>query len=489
MSNECKPRGRAIKYPSYFQLLKGELPMLKLNQIAFAMMLALPYASAQSAEAVDPAAFDQVQTKVDAIQDSMATAGLTGLRISAGIDPVYMYNKAKGTGSFSFLNNFSNINGSGEFYSYDNSYFGVAYLDVQKQMDDGTKMRITLMPSKSSGSGYNFGNIVHEATASIPLGGPATRLMVGQMPDVSGYQPYVNTFVGANTLSSNLLYPGFGEYFITKNMLFDFTAATFYTGAGLDITSGPWETKLILANFNSARNDCPATAVGPGAGTCAAGPSKSPTFIYNATYAQAEYWGYEFTGYEGKVSNWNHGGVSRLDQFEIDAWYTRADFNSNIQYTVGRQKAAATNGGDAGWWGISTLVSERITPRFTLAGRLDYLNNQKNGGGTFNVYDSNQYNTAINTALLASPAAAAAGTGDGINGFGPGDPNAAGYDINKGANRASLSVSGTYRLSQYVALRGEIRHDIATTAAFYNFKDGTFQKTNDTVGMQTVVNF
>ncbi len=465
--------------------------MLKLNQIAFAMMLALPYASAQSAEAVDPAAFDQVQTKVDAIQDSMATAGLTGLRISAGIDPVYMYNKAKGTGSFSFLNNFSNINGSGEFYSYDNSYFGVAYLDVQKQMDDGTKMRITLMPSKSSGSGYNFGNIVHEATASIPLGGPATRLMVGQMPDVSGYQPYVNTFVGANTLSSNLLYPGYGEYFITKNMLFDFTAATFYTGAGLDITSGSWETKLILANFNSARNDCPATTVGPGAGTCA-GPSKSPTFIYNATYAQAEYWGFEFTGYEGKVSNWNAdginrpAGVSRLDQFEIDAWYTRADFNSNIQYTVGRQKAAANNldaagnPQDAGWWGISTLVSERITPRFTLAGRLDYLNNQKNGGGTFNVYNSNQYNSVIGATGVA---------GDGINGFGAGDPTAAGYDANKGANRTSLSVSGTYRLSQYVALRGELRHDIATTAAFYNFKDGTFQKTNDTVGMQTVVNF
>lgn len=462
--------------------------MLKLNQIAFAMMLALPYASAQSAEAVDPAAFDQVQTKVDAIQDSMATAGLTGLRISAGIDPVYMYNKAKGTGSFSFLNNFSNINGSGEFYSYDNSYFGVTYLDVQKQMDDGTKMRITLMPSKSSGSGYNFGNIVHEATASIPLGGPATRLMVGQMPDVSGYQPYVNTFVGANTLSSNLLYPGFPEYFITKNMLFDFTAATFYTGAGLDITSGPWETKLIVANFNAARNDCPVTAVGPGAGTCL-GASKSPTFIYNATYAKDEYWGYEFTGYEGKVSNWNQGGVSRLDQFEIDAWYTRADFNSNIQYTVGRQKAAAMNldaagnPQDAGWWGISTLVSERITPRFTLAGRLDYLNNQKNGGGTFNVYNSNPY--AGNAGLKAAGVAGAAG--DGINGFGAGGDLST--DRNKGANRASLSVSGTYRLSQYVALRGELRHDIATTAAFYNFKDGTFQKTNDTVGMQTVVNF
>jgi hypothetical protein len=453
--------------------------MSKLKQITLAMLLALPYAAAQ-ADTVSPAEFDQLSIKVDAIQDSMATAGMTGLRISGGIDPVYMYNKDKGTGSFMFLNNFTDLYGagaySGETYSYDNSYFGVAYLDIQKQMDDGTKMRLTLMPSKSAGSGYNFGNIVHEASASVPLGDPATRLIVGQMPDVSGYQPFVNTFAGANSLYSNMLYYGFPEYFITKNLQFDFTAATFYTGAGLDITSGPWETKLILANFNSARNDCPATASGAGGGGCL-GASKSPTFIYNATYAKAEYWGYEFTGYEGKVSNWTWGGVSRLDQIEVDAWWTRADFNTNLQYTIGRQKDGAmipdpvtSNPRDASWWGISWLVSEKLTERFTLAGRLDYLNNQKNGGGTFNVYDTS-----------------GAGTGDNINGFGPGGgPNA---DPNKGANRTAISVSATYRLSQYVALRGEVRHDIATTDAFYNFKDGTFQKTNDTVGLQTIVNF
>jgi hypothetical protein len=481
MSNDFKPRGEATNDSSYFKLLKG-VPMLKLKQIAVAMMLALPFTSAQSADAVDPSEFDRVQTKVDAIQDNAETSGFKGLRISGGIDPVYIYSRAKDTSSFAFLNNFSNINGSGEFYSYDNSYFGTAYLDIQKEMDDGgTKMRFTLMPSKSAGSQYNFGNIVHEASASIPLDGPATRLIVGQMPDVSGYEPFLNSFVGTNSLYSNLLYPGFGEYFVTKNLLFDFAAATFYTGAGVDLTRGPWETKLILANFNSARNDCPVNAVGAGGGTCV-GSSKSPTFVYNVTYAQAEYWGYEFTGYDGSVSNWNRGGVSRLDQFEIDSWFTRADFNANVQYTVGRQKDAANNGGDAGWWGISTLVSERVTPRLTLAGRLDYLNNQKNGGGTFNTYNSNQFSG--NTGLANSGV-----TGDGINGFGPGDPNAAGYDANKGANRYELSLSATYRLTRYVELRGEYRHDLATAATFYYFNDGTFHKTNDTVGLQTVVNF
>jgi hypothetical protein len=484
MQNVFKQSSRAIFKPSNLQLIKG-VDILKLKQIAVAMMLVLPFASAHSAEAVDPSDFNQLQVKVDALEDSLLVSGLKGLRISGGIDPVYIYNKDKGTNSFSFLNNFSNINGSGEFYSYDNSYFGIAYLDIQKEMEDGSKMRLTLAPSKSTGAQYNFGSIVHEASASIPLGDPSTRLIVGQMPDVSGYEPFLNGFFGANAVTSNQLYPGFPEYFITKNMLFDFTAATFYTGAGVDMVRGPWEVKLFLANFNSARNDCPATPVGAGAGTCA-GTNTTPTFIYNATYAQAEYWGFEFTGYEGSVSNWNKGGASRLDNFEIDAWYTRGDFNTNLQYTIGRQASAANNTDangdyqDAGWWGISALVSERVTPKFTLAGRFDYLNNQRNGGGTFNVYNSNPFNTTL---------AATGVAGDAINGFGAGDINASGYDANVGANRTSFTLAATYRLSRYAALRAEVRHDMSTTQSFYNFKDGVFTNTNDTVGLQTIVNF
>jgi hypothetical protein len=461
--------------------LKSEIDLLKAQVNELRAMIkqqaAAPAPTPAPAASVDPAEFNQLRTKVDAIQDSSEVAGMKGLRISAGFDPVYMYNQAKGTSSFAFLNNFAGVNGSGEQASYDNSYFGMAYLDIQKEMDDGgTKLRLTLAPSKSAGSGYNFGNIVHEASASIPFDGLANKFIVGQMPDVSGYEPFVNTYTGINSLSSNLLYPGYAEYFITKNLLFDFTEATYYTGAGVDLTRGPWETKLILANFNSARNDCPVTPVGPGGSVCGTGSNKSPTFIYNVTYAQEEYWGFEFTGYEGSVTNWQtvagaSTGVSHLDAFEIDGWFTRADFNANLQYSVGRQRGAANNPDaagnpqDAGWWGISSLLSERVTPKLTLAGRLDYLNNDKNGGGTFDV------------------------TSSGINGFGAGDPNAAGYNPNVGANRYELSLAATYRLTPYVALRSEIRHDIATTPAFYYYTDGTYHKTNNTVGLQTVVNF
>ncbi len=484
MPNDLKPSSSVIFKPLDLQLFKG-VDILKLKQIVVAMMLVLPFASAQSAENVDPNDFNALVVKVDAMSDSMEVSGLKGLRISGGMDPVYIYNKNKGTNSFSFLNNFSSINGSGEFYSYDNGYFGIAYLDIQKEMDDGSKMRLTLAPSKSAGAQYNFGSIVHEASVSIPIDGPSTKLIAGQMPDVSGYEPFINGFSGTNAITSNQLYPGFPEYFITKNMLFDFTAATFYTGVGVDLVRGPWEVKLILANFNSARNDCPVTPVGAGAGTCA-GTNTTPTFIYNATYAQAEYWGYEFTGYEGSVSNWNKGGASHLDNFEIDAWYTRGDFNTNLQYTIGRQANAANNPDgngdfqDAGWWGISSLVSERVTPKLTLAGRIDYLNNQRNGGGTFNVYNSNPFNTTL---------AATGVAGDAINGFGAGDPNASGYDANVGANRTSFTVAATYRLTRYAALRAELRHDMSTTYSFYKYSDGSFTNSNDTAGLQTIVNF
>jgi hypothetical protein len=268
-------------------------------------------------------------------------------------------------------------------------------------------------------------------------------------------------------------------------MLFDFAAATFYTGVGVDLVRGPWEIKLILANFNSARNDCPAQGFGSGANACA-GTNTTPTFVYNATYAKEEFWGYEFTGYEGSVNNWNKTGASRLDQFEIDAWYTRGDFNANLQYTIGRQASAANNldaNGDyqdAGWWGISSLVSERLTPRLTLAGRIDYLDNQRNGGGTFNTYNSNPY---------SPPLAATGAIGDALNGFGPGDPNASGYDANVGANRTSFTIATTYRLTRYVAFRAELRHDLSTLPTFYRFADGVFTNTNDTAGLQTIVNF
>jgi hypothetical protein len=490
--------------------LKAEVQELKALVKQQAQQPAAPAAATTAAPAEEQsnrADIERLQVQVDALQDGQETAGMKGLRISAGIDPAYIYNKAKGTSSFAFLNNFGNVNGSGEVFSYDNSFFGLAYIDFQKEMqDNGTKFRLTLMPSKSVGSGFAYySSIVHEASASIPLTDKQTRLLVGQFPDVSGYQPFVNSFSGQNAITANQLFAGFGEFFITKNILFDFAAPFAYTGVGTDIVRGPWEVRAWLANFGTARNDvntCGNAAVSPtldpttgavidpgtsGNTPCSPRPQIAPMFIYNATYAKEEFWGYEFTGFEGNANNWIAGGVSRLDSFEIDGWFTRAEFNANLQFNVGRQKDAAFNGGDSSWWGLSALVSQRVTNRLTLAGRADYLNNDKNGGGTFAVLTTIPSN--IEATNYFGSNAGSPYLGDFYNGFGPGDPNAAGYDANKGANRYELSFSATYRLSPYVALRGEVRHDVATTPAFYYWTDQSFRKSNDVYGLQTIVNF
>jgi len=460
---------------SEIETLKAQIKELQdlVKGRASAAATAAPAASAEPV--VELEEFNRIKTKVEAAEDTSNVNGMKGLRISGGIDPVYIYNQAKNTSSFAFGNNFAHTGtDTDSLFSYDNSYFGMAYIDFQKEMEGGTKLRLTLAPTKSVASGFS-GSIIQEASASIPLTDAQTRLMVGQMGDVSGYEPTLSTYAGANNVTSNQLYPGYGEYFVTKNLLFDFTAANFYTGVGLDLVRGPWEYKFWLANLNANRNDLAVTSSNDGG-------LQAPAFIYNATYAQDEFWGFEFTGYAAQVPNFTTGVLGRMDQFEIDGNYTRGDFNGNLQLTVGQMANGAFNGQDANWWGVSALASQKLGAKWTLAGRVDYLNNQSNGGGI--------YTLASNLGTLANPAYnGSAALGDVINGFGPGDPNDPSYDPNVGANRYALTVAATYRLNPNVALRSELRRDFATTSAFYNFNSGTFQNTNTTVAFQAVINF
>ena len=180
-------------------------------------------------------------------------------------------------------------------------------------------------------------------------------------------------------------------------------------------------------------------------------------------------------GYSGLAPN----TYSKLSQFEIDGNYTRGDFNGNLQLTVGSLADGSFTGGDAGWWGISAAASERLTSQFTLAGRLDYLNDQRNGGGLLGLA-----NTGAGAGYSSSTTA-----GDFVNGFGPGDPGAPGYDPTVGANRSALTVAGTYRINANVSLRSELRRDFSTLSSFYNYSAQSFQNTNTTLAFQAVVNF
>ncbi|MDE2394765.1 MAG: DUF3138 family protein [Burkholderiales bacterium] len=450
----------AIALPARAQSIDEMRQMITELKARVEQLEAANKAQAEAPPPVDPEEFNRVKTKAEALEDQKEASGFRGLKISAGIDPAWIYSQAKGSGSYSFLNNFVSLNGSGESYSYDNGYFGLGWIDFQKELDGGTKFRLTLAPSKSAGSQYNAGNIVHEATASIPLTDAQTRLLVGQIPDFSGYESFFSTSSWNTLLNQN--------HAITRNLLFDFTAATFYTGAGLDLTRGPWEYKVVLGNFNSPRNDRSTGSTN--------GMIKSPTLVYNATYApgQAEFYTLEFTGYEGSVPTLN-GTHGRVDQFEIDGSILRGNKSMFLEYVMGQQRGGAFNGSDSQWFGLSGQYAYRFTPRFEGSLRLDYLHNSKNGGGTYN--------------LATNDPSGAGNLGDFINGFGPGDPNAPGFDPNKGANRSAITFGLNYNYSINVSFRAEYRLDMANKPTFYYFNDGLYRKTNQLFGLQTVVSF
>ena len=395
--------------------------------------------------------FNRISVKTEGLEDAIEAQGLKGLKISGVIDPTYIFNRRQGTSSFAFLNNFS----GNESFAYDNSYFGMAVIDFQKELEGGTRWRLTLAPHKSVGSNYNFPSIVHEASVSIPLGDLQTRLWAGQIPDWSGYEYYL-----ANQTK-----------FITHNMMFDFLAPTFYTGVGTDMTVGKWQVKTAIANMNAARNN-----VGDDGRAL-----RSPIFTTRVDYSKGEFNGAGGSLQLGRAANTVAGGYSGLVNGEVDAYFIRGNVTLQGQLNYGQQKSAAFNGGDSRWYGLSALGAYKITPRLELATRFDYINNRKNGGGTFNI---------------AFPCDADGVCGpDGRNGFGPGrvlDSESGKWiagDPNSGANRYALALALNYALTSNASLKLEYRYDRADVPVFISLPDGGYKKDNHLLGTSVVVSF
>jgi hypothetical protein len=120
--------------------------------------------------------------KAEALQDNFEAQGFKGLKITGQMDPTYIYNKAQDNSSFVFLNN------GDARYTYDNSYFGMAVIDFEKETEGGSRWKLTLAPERGTGALTNAGSIIHEASVSIPLGDLQTRLWLGQIPDWTGYE-------------------------------------------------------------------------------------------------------------------------------------------------------------------------------------------------------------------------------------------------------------------------------------------------------------
>ena len=433
--------------------LKQELELLKkqIQVLTQKMDAAAAVPAPASAAAVDPQEFNRVKIKAESTEDAFEAAGFKGLKISGVIDPTFIYSSSQQRAGVTFLNNFDGSSGataSGlprtDGYAFDNSSFGTAMLDIQKETIGGNKWRLTLMPHKSSGSAFRAGSIVHEASVSVPLGDEKTRLIAGQIPDWSGYE-----LTAAN-----------GNPLVTHNLLFDFTALTYYTGAGMDVTRGPWTSKFLVGNVNQAARD-----VG----------DKKPALVYRVDYAMNEFSGVGFSGGHSFANKATTPG--RFDLFEVDGYHTRGDLTVQGQITAGRHRSKAFDRGvgfdsrEARWFGLSGLVGYKVTPRAQLVARYDFINNAKNGGGMFG------------------------GVIDNRNGFGPAwEDDGSGTNtwiqpnVDKGVNRYALSVGMNYLINPSTTLKTEVRLDGANGAVFQR-NDGSYRKSNLLLGTAIVVSF
>jgi hypothetical protein len=393
----------------------------------------------------------RVTVKTEALEDSRDAAGFKGLKISGYMDPTFIYNKNQETSSFQFLNKVDTANG-GDGYNYDNSYFGAAVIDFQKETDSGVKWRLTLAPNRGVGAVFDGTSPVHEASVSIPLGSLQRRLIAGQVPDWSGYE----------------FLPATQNKLITHNLLFDFTLPTAYTGVGMEVTEGKWIVKGMLNNMNASRKTSGNT---------------TPAFAYRVDYSRGEYQGFGFAGVHGKAANFADpdGRDSRLDLFEFDAYFIRGDVTVQGQVSVGQQKKAAitpdaTTGAlrDARWMGLSVLGAYKFTPRVEGIARFDHIRNRKNGGGLLGFTEGDARN----------------GLGpDGNLGCDPADLTTLVAECSRGADRSALSFGLSYLFDTSTTFKAEYRIDRADQPVFEVVKNGTFKKTNQLFGASVLVSF
>ncbi|NRF69818.1 DUF3138 family protein [Aquincola sp. S2] len=403
---------------------------------------------------------NRVAVKTEALEDAVEAQGLKMFKINGFMDPTYLWNQRQDRAGFQFLNPVA-LDG----YNYDNSYFGGAYLDLQKEMEGGTKWRLTLVPNRGTGSVIGEQSIVQEASVSVPLGSLQTRLIAGQVPDWSGYEYQQATL---NKL-------------ITHNLLYDFTLPTLYTGAGMEYIRGKWWSRWMLANVNTSKRNA---------------GEKAPAFVYRVDYSRGEFQGFGFAGLHGKAANFRADGANpvsgedystrdtRVNLFEFDAYFIRGDWTVQGQVSYGTQKQAAINAHpetgelrDSRWTGVSGLVAYKFIPRWELVGRFDHVRNNKNGGGLLGYTVADDRNGIGPSRALP--------TADGLV-----DCTATWVDgCDKGANRSALSLGISYLFNLNTTLKAEARYDRANLPVFLDVKSGEYRKSNAVFGTSVVVSF
>ncbi len=400
--------------------LKAQLQML--TQKVEAM-------SAQTDNAALVQQVNRMEQKQELAADDQEKAGFKGLKINGTIEAGFAYN---------------DINKSHDFSASAGAALGEsAMIQITKESQDGEGVDWTLrlLPGSTS-------NPVHEASVSIPLN-KENRIIGGLIPDWQGYEFF---FANAN--------PTLGNQLISHNALFDVAGSTTYAGLGMSHTfnNGMYALKWVLGNIDPVNDVTDRTASLPASGNSG---TKSVGLA-----ARADWFIDEFSYIGISLA---HGSMNRnFDVVAIDGGYTHGDWAFNGQLSTGMQRNAAANGDDAAWSGVSAMVGYKIMPRLNLLARADYVENRKNGGGTY-AFNGN--------------------SGTGSYGLGPElDSGGNSIDLNVGANLTRVALGTNYQINANTQWKVEYRLD---QSSGYNFQDvdSTYHQTKNSLATSFVLSF
>ena len=389
---------------------------------------------------------NRLEQKMDLAENVAEASGFSGMKINGVIEAAYKYNDVDKKHDFGASGGY----GVGEV--------GMIQLTKESQDGEGIDWTLRLMPG-----GDPF---VHEASLSIPLN-KENRVIAGLIPDFQGYE-----YVFPNATST------LGNQLITHNALYDLAGATAYTGVGMShvLNGGKVALKWVVGNVDNGY-DAPTDYKGDwtyGNYSVATGHDFSPLADGRNSVALAyrlDYYPNDAT-YVG-VSGLHGSNNRNFNIMALDAGYTRGDWQYNGQVTVGEMQRVAANGGTAQWTGVSGFMSYKVVPRLQLLARADYIQNSKNGGGTYVDYGgAGGYGLGPELDSTGAVIALDADTGYATT----------------GANLTRLTLGTNYQVNANTQWKTEYRLD---QSSGYNFllDDGTFSKTKNTWGTSLVLSF
>jgi hypothetical protein len=367
----------------------------------------------------------RIEQKQELADDVVEKSGLKGMKFKGVIEAAYAYDSASGAHTVAARDGI----GAGSN----------AMLELTKETEDGEGVNWTLRLTPGAA------NLVQEATVSVGIA-PGMRAFGGLVPDFQGYE--------ALFAHQNLMF--------SHNALYDLAGPTAYGGLGMmQQLNKDVALKWIVGNIDGGNDVDVATGA-------ALKPSVGLAYRFDWTLSE-----YAYLGLSGA-----HATSTRaFDVIAVDGGFTRGDWQFNGQATLGQLKGGAYAGGDASWSGLSGLVGFKLTPRLQLLARADYLENRKNGGGTY-VYNY------LNNPLDVLGTGATSGTG-----LGP-EMDSAGaiVDPTSGANLTRLSLGTNFLLNATTQWKTEVRVD---QSSGYNFTDegGAPKREKTSLGTSLVVSF